>query len=221
MLPAILLGAGRVVSTVASVAARAGTAAAEVGGTAARAGSAAAEVGSTAARVGSAASEAGGTVARAGSTASRVSTTARTLSRGASHATRNISDNVHDAANNAQSPGRGASYSPSSAEPSYGYGSPQRSPQFLNADPHYGVPTGPVHSGYSGLDNAEATTGTVIRRDPPPRPMPLNSSTISTMGRSMAWQAPSTLIGKGAQGSFFEFGGGGSQQGAPYRPQGG
>lgn len=218
MLPAILLGAGRVASTVASVAARAGTAAAEVGGTAARAGSAAAEVGGTAARASSALGDAASTA----STASRVISGARGVSRGVSQATRPLSNAVHSAADKASSspPQRGSAYSPS-AEPSYGYGAPQRSPQFLNADPHYGVPVGPVHSGYSGLDNAEATTGTVIRRDPPPRPMPLNSSTISTMGRSMAWQAPSTLIGKGAQGSFFEFGGGGSQQGAPYRPQGG
>lgn len=197
------------VGRVAATAARVGSVAARAGSTAARAGAAAegaAEgAASAASRTGSLASSGG----RALSTASRVA-------RGARAGSHYLSDASHEVS----SLGRGQSSSlPQGTNSSYAYGHSQPSPQFMNADPHYGMPTGAMHSGYSGLDSAEATTGAVMRRDDPPRPLPLNSSTISTMGRAMAWHAPNTLIGKGAQGSFYDFGE--QVQGSPYRPQGG
>lgn len=196
---------GRVAATVASTAARVGATAARAGGTAARAGG-------TASRIGTASQTAGN--------ASRALTTARVAGRAVHQGTQSLS-NVAQRATSATSPApqRGAAYSPQNAMPQYSYGNMTPSPQFMNADPHYGMPVGQQHSGYSGLDSAEATTGAVMRRDAPARPMPLNSSTISTMGRAMAWQSPTTLIGKGAQGSFFDFGE--QSQGSPYRPQGG
>lgn len=219
VLPAVLLGGARVLGTVAQVAGRAGTVAARAGGTAARVGSTASRVGSTAARVGSEAESAAGAVSRlpgggAGSKISKVQSGMRLASQGG----RQLSTAGHSVTS--AQPNSRMVHQASGAPSQYGYnrGSPN-SPQQFGDDSHYGMSAAPMHSGYSGLDSAEATTGVPVRRDGFGTPPPLSGNSFGTKNSAMAWRAPSTYIGSGGQGSFFEFGE--KSQGAPFqRPQG-
>ena len=200
VLPAAVLGVARVAGSVAQVAGR-------VGSTAAKAGSSASKVGSAATRVGSATEGAASTLSKGASTASKVHTGTRLATQGG----RELSHTAHNVTSS--QPNSRMVHQASGADPRYGYnnGAPNSPQQF---DPHYGMAPAPMHSGYSGLDSAEATTGVPIRRDGFQTPAPLGANTLGSQAEMMAWKSKPQFIG-----TYMEFGE--KKQGAAFqRPQG-